>query len=234
VLSLPELFGVTLIGRQRSGQHCAPAVIHLADGPGWPSGPYLSAFQTLPDRRFGSGGNENVAFHHGPARNDRTYADQTVAVDAAIEERHVVTDRDICRDFNGVVLAQDPGVVLNVRADTDRDAMAAAVQEMLLQSFGGVLRIFPAWPLDEATEFRTFRAEGAFLVSASWSQGQVQSLEIFSEHGARCQMYSPWPNGLAVLDGTGQLVKCTTDQFGRIGFPTQASAKYQLRPVTNR
>jgi hypothetical protein len=105
---------------------------------------------------------------------------------------------------------------------------------MMLQSWDGALRIFPAWPRTLDARFETFRAEGAFLASASWSQGQVQSLEILSERGAHCQLYSPWPSGLEVLDSTGQSIKCTTDQFGRIGFPTQAGAKYHLRPVTNR
>ena len=42
---------------------------------------------------------------------------------------------------------------------------------MMLQSWDGALRIFPAWPRAVDARFENFRAEGAFLVSAAWSQG---------------------------------------------------------------
>ena len=104
----------------------------------------------------------------------------------------------------------------------------------MLQSWDGALRIFPAWPRTVDARYETFRAEGAFLVSATWAEGQVQLLEILSERGARCQLYSPWPSGLEVLDSAGQSVKCAADQFSRIGFATQAGGKYRLRPALNR
>ncbi|MCX6922028.1 MAG: hypothetical protein NT154_02235 [Verrucomicrobia bacterium] len=107
----------------------------------------------------------------------------------------------------------------------------APLQEMMLQSWDGALRFFPAWPRDMDARFETFRSEGAFLVSASWSQGRVQSLSILSERGARCRVYPPWPEGLEVVDGAGQSVKYAVEQFGRVGFATQPGGKYQLRPV---
>ncbi len=74
-------------------------------------------------------------------------------------------------------------------------AAAAAVQEMLLQSYSGTIRLFPAVPSTwEDASFETLRAEGAFLVSAERSDGDVQRVEIVSEKGAPCRLQSPFPD----------------------------------------
>lgn len=71
-------------------------------------------------------------------------------------------------------------------------AFAAAVQEMLLQSWGGVLRIFPAIPADwNNLSFETLRGEGAFLVSAEMKDGRLARLEIIAERGGLCRVLLP-------------------------------------------
>lgn len=63
-------------------------------------------------------------------------------------------------------------------------AFAAGVLEMLLQSQGGVIRVFPAVPEEwKDLSFRDLRAEGAFLVSAEMQGGLARRVEIFSEKG---------------------------------------------------
>jgi hypothetical protein len=63
-------------------------------------------------------------------------------------------------------------------------AGASTVHEMLLQSWGGKIRVFPAvpasWP--DAT-FHQLRAEGAFLVSASRRAGRTEWIQIESLAG---------------------------------------------------
>lgn len=72
-------------------------------------------------------------------------------------------------------------------------AAAAAIQEMLLQSQRGVLRVFPAIPKSwQEVEFTTLRTEGAFLVSATLSKGRVTRLEIYSEKGGPVRLISPF------------------------------------------
>jgi alpha-L-fucosidase 2 len=72
-------------------------------------------------------------------------------------------------------------------------AGAAAVQEMLLQSYSGVLRLFPAVPATwKDASFETLRAEGAFLVSAEWEGGAVERVEIVSEKGGPCRLEGPF------------------------------------------
>jgi alpha-L-fucosidase 2 len=72
-------------------------------------------------------------------------------------------------------------------------AAAAGVQEMLLQSHRGTIVIFPAVPASwRDVSFRTLRAEGGFLISASRVDGSVREVEIRAERGGECRVRSPW------------------------------------------
>lgn len=62
-------------------------------------------------------------------------------------------------------------------------AAAAAVQEMLLQSHGGVIEPFPAIPPDWQEAAFTLLAEGGFLVSAELRQGRLHHVSVHAEHG---------------------------------------------------
>lgn len=118
---------------------------------------------------------------------------------------------------------------------TESLGVIAPLQEMMLQSWDGALRVFPAWPKGLDARFQDFRAEGAFLVSAAWSQGRVASLEIVSEKGAPCRLYSPWSGGVKVSDQNGRAIAVTVDTFGRPEFATRPAVRYTLAPsVTTR
>lgn len=68
-------------------------------------------------------------------------------------------------------------------------AFAAGVQEMLLQSHMGIIRVFPAVPDSwQDVSFRDLRAQGTFLVSAEKRDGRVVSVEIRSEKGGELQL----------------------------------------------
>jgi hypothetical protein len=79
------------------------------------------------------------------------------------------------------------------------------INEMLLQSYTGTLRLFPAWPRDQDASFRGLRAVGAFLVSAALAGGEVREVRILSERGEPCRVLNPWP---------GAAAKCTCDGQG--------------------
>jgi hypothetical protein len=106
--------------------------------------------------------------------------------------------------------------------------ICAPLQEMMLQSYGGVLRLFPCWPKAVAASFTTFRAEGAFLVSASCANGEVTSVEILSERGGTCRLYSPWEAGLRVQTAAGQGVDVTPPVEGICAFETKVGETYRL------
>ena len=115
---------------------------------------------------------------------------------------------------------------------TESLGVIAPLQEMMLQSWDGALRIFPAWPRAVDARFENFRAEGAFLVSASWNGGRARRWRLVSERGARCRVYPPWPGGLKVLDEAGRAVECIQDEHGRAEFATRSGGKYRLGPMT--
>ncbi|MCE5250387.1 glycoside hydrolase family 95 protein [bacterium] len=85
-------------------------------------------------------------------------------------------------------------------------SLPLVIDECLLQSYNGELRLFPNWQKDKDAEFRTLRAVGAFLVSARMSGGSVQWIEITSEAGQPLTMISPWKKGAVCLRAQGKTV----------------------------
>ncbi len=82
---------------------------------------------------------------------------------------------------------------------------AKCVQDMLLQSWGGKLRVFPAVPSDwNDAAFADLRAEGAFLVSAKREGGTTVSLTVESLAGEPCVVVTDMENP-AVAAGSGAL-----------------------------
>ncbi len=112
---------------------------------------------------------------------------------------------------------------------TESLGVLAPLQEMMLQSWDGALRVFPAWPDGLDAGFETLRAEGAFLVSAAWSKGAVRTLTVTSEKGATCRLYPPWPKGVRVLDAAGRPVATKDAGHGRVSFATKPGAKYTVQ-----
>ena len=72
-------------------------------------------------------------------------------------------------------------------------AAAAGLQEMLLQSYSGTVRVFPAVPASwRDVSFRGLRAEGAFIVSADRKDGHIQSLELVGERRGLLRLENPF------------------------------------------
>ncbi len=73
-------------------------------------------------------------------------------------------------------------------------ALPAVINESLIQSHDGTIRLFPNWPVSAgAAEFRTLRAVGAFLISARCAAGVVAWVEVLSERGGELRLHNPWP-----------------------------------------
>lgn len=68
--------------------------------------------------------------------------------------------------------------------------VANALQDTLLQSQDGVIRLFPATPWNAAA-FWSLRAEGAFLVSGRLNAGRLEFAEIRSLRGGSCRIQLP-------------------------------------------
>ena len=73
-------------------------------------------------------------------------------------------------------------------------ALPVVINECLMQSYNGTIRLFPNWPMEKDANFHKLRAAGAFLVSASLKDGKVSKIEILSEAGSQLNIILPWKN----------------------------------------
>jgi alpha-L-fucosidase 2 len=112
---------------------------------------------------------------------------------------------------------------------------AAAIQEMLLQSQGGVIRLFPNMPphWHDAYVYK-LRAEGAFVIIAELKAGRTQFALILSEAGRPCTIRNPF-GGATTLQ---QLDTNRNDVVGEprllegdlLRFDTERGGAYVLYP----
>ena len=89
---------------------------------------------------------------------------------------------------------------------------ATSIQDMLLQDWGGALRVFPAVPAawtDAA--FDRLRADGAFLVSAVRHDGRTAWVRIESLAGESCRLVVPDWEGAVVRAHTGPAPQVTRE-----------------------
>ena len=104
-----------------------------------------------------------------------------------------------------------------------------ALNEMLLQSHEGVLRLFPCWPAGQDARFGGLRAVGAFLVSAEYKAGQIGGVTIVSERGRDCTVQNPWPGRAVRLSRRGAAAE--TLSGARFTFTTAAGEVLGLAPT---
>ena len=125
---------------------------------------------------------------------------------------------------------QPNGVVVNPMHMLENSSVVPnTVNEMLLQSHEGIIRLFPVWPRQHDARFRTLRADGAFLVSASLGGGTVREVRILSEKGRDCIVQNPWPECQVRLIRNGHdagLIGGDTIRFG-----TNPGDSIDLTPV---
>ena len=114
---------------------------------------------------------------------------------------------------------------------TEQVCIHRLVTELLLQSVGGAIRIFPAWPASADARFRTLLAEGGFEVSAEQIGGTIASVKIHATIGGVVKLLSPWKAGFQAMDEPhGADVPVTAD--GELGsFATTAGKTYRIEPA---
>lgn len=128
------------------------------------------------------------------------------------------------RHQNGLVGAMPLLVWQRTGAWTESLSCMAPFQEMILQSWDGAIRLFPRWPESQDVKVRSWRAQGAFLVDAEFSDGAVRDVTITSEKGENCLVWGEWK----VFDAAGNAVTTGKDRFGRLEFKTAPGARYRL------
>ena len=109
-------------------------------------------------------------------------------------------------------------------------AVPATINEMLLQSHEGVMRLFPVWPREQPARFGRLRTWGAFLVSSELRDGEVKSVLIESEKGRECTLQNPWPGRDLALKRNGQAAGKLAGQ--RVHFQTSVGERIAIQPVS--
>lgn len=80
---------------------------------------------------------------------------------------------------------------------------ATAINESLLQSHDGIIRIAPAFPSTRSCRF-TLHATGGFIVSAEVKSGVIQWMAIESKLGNKCKIQLPWRSS-SINSGTRKI-----------------------------
>ncbi len=102
---------------------------------------------------------------------------------------------------------------------TEQFGASMAVSELLLQSVGDIIRVFPAWPQGKRAQFQNLRAQGGFLVSADMVEGDVKHLAVTSTVGGRLRLLSPWQKINVVRNGNPEAL--AIDDRGIVVLDTQ-------------
>jgi hypothetical protein len=98
----------------------------------------------------------------------------------------------------------DYGFMDNMGIWFENFALPVVVNECLMQSYDGVIRLFPNWPADKEASFHHLRAAGAFLVNSNFKNGKVTDVEILSEAGSKLKIIIPWKKGCFVTSDKGK------------------------------
>jgi alpha-L-fucosidase 2 len=112
---------------------------------------------------------------------------------------------------------------------TENLSLPAVLNECMMQSCGGVIRLFPNTLKLAPARFRDLRATGAFLVSAAWDGRVVSDVSIRSEKGSPARVANPWPGRKAVVRRVDSgAVVAAVEREGALEFSTDRGAAYTV------
>lgn len=105
--------------------------------------------------------------------------------------------------------------------------LACAMNESLLQSYDGIIRIAPA-AMDTQNARFTLHAAGGFIVSSEIKNGRPLWISITSQFGGVCKMENPWST--AYIYGNGDTYQQTDDTI--IEISTSCGSIITIAPDT--
>jgi hypothetical protein len=112
---------------------------------------------------------------------------------------------------------------------TENLSLPAVLNECLLQSYTGTIRLFPNTQNLGPAKFVNLRAAGAFLVSASYDGKTISEISLHSERGMTVRLANPWQAAevhvARVRDGHSVAVR---GESGIVIFPTDAGETYRF------
>jgi hypothetical protein len=111
---------------------------------------------------------------------------------------------------------------------TEQFAATMAVSELLLQSVGDVIRVFPAWPQERSARFTNLRTQGGFLVTAKQTDGHVAPVTVTSTVGGTLRLVSPWD--AVEVERDGELTALTPNEQGVVELVTRPGERLVFHP----
>ncbi|MDI1465036.1 carbohydrate-binding protein [Catellatospora sp. KI3] len=113
-----------------------------------------------------------------------------------------------------------------------------AMNESLLQSYNGRIRVFPAVPTDSSMVTRfTLLAQDGFLVSSEREAGEIKYVGLKSQFGKDARVVNPWGTQQVRVRRTSDNAIITTSTAAEVTFSTAANTVYVLertaKPLTN-
>ena len=107
--------------------------------------------------------------------------------------------------------------------------LMTTLNEMLLQSHDGLIRIFPTAPDGWQDAAFKLRAVGAFLVTAERQAGELKPVAIESLRGRPCQVENPWTGSeVRVRDLSSRRLISVQQNEGILAFDTQEGSSYLI------
>jgi len=111
-------------------------------------------------------------------------------------------------------------------------SLTAVLNECMMQSYTGCIRVFPATHNLGPARFENLRAVGAFLVSATYDGDKVTHLSLHSEKGRTAKLASPWAGkGMRIVRSRDHGEVRPTVEGDVVSFDTRADETYLIAPA---
>jgi len=115
---------------------------------------------------------------------------------------------------------------------TENLSLPAVLNECMMQSWTGVIHLFPNADGLGPARFQNLRAVGAFLVSAEYDGKKVVSGSMLSEKGSLARLANPWPGSKPRVVRTHDQAPVEVTVRGEIvEFATTAGHGYRIDPM---
>jgi len=115
---------------------------------------------------------------------------------------------------------------------TENLSLPAVLNECVMQSWTGVIRLFPNTRGLGTARFQNLRAVGAFLVSAAYDGKKAFDVRILSETGSLARLANPWPGaGLRVARARDNSPVEAAMEGDVAEFPTAPGESYRIDRV---
>ncbi len=108
----------------------------------------------------------------------------------------------------------------------------AVMNESLLQSYNGKIRVFPALPNDASLVTRfTLAASGGFLVTSEREGGDIKYVGLRSNLGNMATVINPWGTAAVQVRKIGAAAPVLSSSTATLSFATEAGGVYVVERV---